>query len=247
VIDFDVIDVLGLLKKAIYAQGGPLSHPHALAVFALAQETTNKGKVLITGEGADELLYGYNHYKNNNSTFAFLEHINPVDYFDINSEDKNNSLQDLSWNKYLENNDFRDLDIKTHLLSLLRRNDRVSMQNSVEVRSAFLDFQLFQYVVWQQENGSLVKGKDALLEIVQGDYKDYKVDENKIGFYVPFDDWFEAESNKNILVKNYIENAKAFFELNFTWTLKKSVHVKDKLAWILLNIGLFLELEGDIK
>jgi asparagine synthase (glutamine-hydrolysing) len=247
VINFDEIDVLDLLKKAIYAQGCPLSHPHALAMFALTQETRNKGKVLISGEGGDELMYGYDHYKNNNSTFAFLEHIKPSDYFDINSDNKKDLLKDLSWNKYLENNDFRDLDIKTHLLSLLRRNDRVSMQNSVEVRSAYLDFQLFQYVVRQQENGSLIKSKDVLLDIVRDLYKNYKADEDKIGFYVPFDDWFKAQRGKNKLIEKYIHNAKVFFELNFNWTLKKSVHINEKFAWILLNIGLFLELEGEIK
>ena len=78
VIDFDGIDLLDLLRKAITAQGGPLSHPHALAVFALTQETTNKGKVLITGEGADELMYGADHYKNNNSAFAFRDLIAPA-------------------------------------------------------------------------------------------------------------------------------------------------------------------------
>ena len=44
-----------------------------------------------------------------------------------------------------------------------------------------------------------------------------------------------------------IENAKEFFEINFGWTLKKNVDVKEKLAWALLNIGLFLEMEGKLK
>ncbi len=247
VINFDVIDVLDLLGKCINAQGGPLSHPHALAVFALTQEASSTGKVLITGEGADELMYGYEHYANNNSTFAFLEHLAPSDYFDIKSTENTPSPNDLLCKKYLENNDCRDLDVKTHLLSLLRRNDRVSMRNSVEVRSAFLDFRLFQFVSSQQRKGTLSKCKDALLKIIKDSYKDYKIDETKIGFYVPFDNWFKSQGDHNLLVKKYIENAKHFFEINFGWTLKKSAHVKGKLAWALLNIGLFLELERKIE
>ena len=247
VINFDGIDVLDLLEKCINAQGGPLSHPHTLGVFALTLEASNKGKVLITGEGADELMYGYDHYKNSNSTFAFLEHIDPYDYFDIKSSEKKSCLNDLPWNKFLENNDYRDLDVKTHLLSLLRRNDRVSMRNSVEVRSAFLDFQLFQIVFRQQEKGTLSKGKGTLVKMIQDSYHDYKVDGNKIGFYVPFNDWFKAQVQENLLVRKYIENAKEFFEINFGWTLKKNVDVKEKLAWALLNIGLFLEMEGKLK
>jgi len=247
VIDFDGIDVLDMLGKCISAQGGPLSHPHALAVFALTREAANNGKVLVTGEGADELLYGYDHYKNNDSTFAFLEHIVPSNYFDMKSSKKKYSLHDFPLNKYLENNDYRDLDVKTHLLSLLRRNDRVSMQNSVEVRSAFLDYKLFQFVFRQQEKGSLSRGKDALVKIIQDSYPDYKVDENKIGFYIPFDEWFEAHGKKDLLVIKYIGNAKKFFKFNFGWMLKNSVDVKGKLAWALLNIGLFLELDGEFK
>ena len=247
VIDFDGIDVLDLLRKCISAQGGPLSHPHALAVFALTREASNYGKVLITGEGADELMYGYDHYKSNNPTFAFLEHIAPSDYFDIKSSKKTSLLHEFPLNKFLENNDHRDLDVKTHLLSLLRRNDRVSMQNSVEVRSAFLDFQLFQFIFELQEKGTLSKGKDALVKIIQESYQDYKVDENKIGFYVPFDEWFETQVQEDLLVNKYIGNAKKFFKMNFGWTLKNSVEMKGKLAWALLNIGLFLELEDELK
>ena len=245
VIDFDEIDFLDLLQKAIYSQGAPLSHPHALTLFALTKETATKGKVLITGEGADELMYGYDHYKNNKSTFAFLKHINPSDSFDMNGVDETDQLKNFPWNKFLENNDFRDLDVKTHLLSLLRRNDRVSMQNSVELRSAYLDFELFQFVVQQQENGSLVKGKDSLVEIIKYFFNDYEVDREKIGFYVPFDVWFESRKNEDVSVKKYIDKAKDFLKMNFKWTLKKDAQLKGKLAWALLNIGVFLELEGE--
>lgn len=247
VIDFDCIDVLDVLGKCISAQGGPLSHPHALAVFELTREAANNGKVLVTGEGADELMYGYDHYKNNDSTVAFLEHLVPSDYFDIRSSENISSLPDFSLNKFLENNDHRDLDVKTHLLSLLRRNDRISMQNSVEVRSAFLDFQLFQYIYLQQKKGTLSKGKDPLVKIIQDSYPDYKVDEKKIGFYIPFDEWFENHFKEDLLVAKYIANAKKFFEFNFGLALKNNVNVEGKLAWALLNIGLFLELEGELE
>jgi hypothetical protein len=119
------------------------------------------------------------------------------------------------------------------------------MRNSVEVRSAFLDFQLFQIVFRQQEKGTLSKGKDALVKIIQDSYHHYKVDGDKIGFYVPFDDWFKAQVQENLLVRKYLENAKEFFEINFGWTLKNKVDIKEKLAWALLNIGLFLEMESN--
>ncbi len=245
VIDFDALDVLDLLRKAIYAQGGPLSHPHALAVFAITQETKNRGKVLVTGEGADELMFGYEHYKNDNSTFAFREHIDLFAHFDINNVDQANSIKDIEWNKYLKNNDVRDLDVKTHLLSLLRRNDRMSMQNSVELRSAYLDFELFKFVADHQQKGSLKKGKTTLVEIIKDFHQDYEVDPEKIGFYVPFDHWYNKNKTKNALVKKYITVALDFLNVNLNWKLKENVKVKEKFAWALINIGLFLELEEE--
>ncbi len=243
IIDFDSVNVLDLLKKAISAQAAPLSHPHALALFVLTKEASNKGKVLITGEGGDELMYGYEHYKNNKSSFAFLEHLNLSEYFEMSDDDKTGLLKNFKWDKFLKHNDFRDLDVKTHLLSLLRRNDRIAMQNSVELRSAYLDFELFQFVAQHQDNGSLEKGKSSLVKIIKESFKDYKVDQEKIGFYVPFDNWFEKPKKEDMLLKNYIEIAKSFLEMQFGWCLKKEALIKGKLAWALLNVGLFLELE----
>ena len=243
VIDFDAIDLLKFLKESIRAQGGPLSHPHALAVCALTKEAAKQGKVLITGEGADELMYGYEHHKKKNATFAFAQHLNPADYFDI-SELKKNDLDDLiSKNKIFENNDHRDLEVKTHLLSLLRRNDRISMQSSVELRSAFLDFKLFETVTHLQYLGGLNKGKKSLVKIIKTFFSDYEVDREKIGFYVPFDEWFAKNIKVERGLKVIIEKAFRFLDDELNWTLKEGVLVEGKLAWAVLNIGLFLDLE----
>ncbi len=243
VIDFNDIDFLALLKKAIRAQAAPLSHPHALALFVISEKTSNQGKVLITGEGADELMYGYEHHKKKNFSFAFLEHINPSEYFEIRGDDKTDMLKKLSLNEFLKNNDYRDLEVKTHLLSLLRRNDRISMKNSIELRSAYLDFELFKFVSYQQKIGTLRKGKSSLVKIIKDFFESYEADEEKIGFYFPFDEWFEEQRNNTVL-KNYIEISESFFKTTFNWTLKDKSNVKGKLAWALINLGVFLEMEG---
>ena len=243
VIDFNDIDFLTLLQKAIRAQAAPLSHPHALALFAIAEETSNKGKVLITGEGADELMYGYEHHKKKNFSFAFLEHINPYEYFEIRDPDKTDMLKEFPLNEFLKNNDYRDLEMKTHLLSLLRRNDRISMKNSIELRSAYLDFELFKFVTYQQKIGNLKKGKSSFVKIIKNFYENYKIDKEKIGFYVPFDEWFEGQRN-NIVIKDYIQISESFFKKTFNWTLKDKAQVEGKLAWAFINIGVFLEMEG---
>lgn len=246
VIDFDGIDFLELMKKAISAQGGPLSHPNALGVFALAQEAKRQGKVLITGEGADELMYGYDHYERNDLTFAFQEHNDPSFYFNVDSSDQVEQSQNIQLERFLQNNDYRDLDVKTHLLSLLRRNDRMSMHNSIELRSAYLDSELFKIVSKWQENGLLLKGKSTLVEIIKDVYSRYEVDSSKIGFYVPFDDWYYLEGRNSEIVKGYITEALNFLRTKLNWCLKEGVSIRGKFAWGLLNIGIFLALEGEI-
>ena len=101
--------------------------------------------------------------------------------------------------------------------------------------------------IGSKKKGTLPKGKDALIKIIQDSYSEYTVDEKKIGFYIPFDEWFKKHFTEDFLLVKYISYATRFFESNFGWVLKNNVHVEGKLAWALLNIGLFLELEGELK
>jgi len=144
---------------------------------------------------------------------------------------------------FLDNNSYRDLEVKTHLLSLLRRNDRNSMQNSVELRAAYLDFHLFEYMTNQQKIGVLKKGKESIVEVIKDLYLDYEVDSEKIGFYVPFDDWYSSNADVEE-VDFYIRKALSFFENELNLDFLDDASIEKKLAWSLLNIGVFLELEG---
>ena len=47
-----------------------------------------------------------------------------------------------------------------------------------------------------------------------------------------------------LLLKDYIQISESFFKKTFNWTLKDKAQVEGKLAWALINIGVFLEMEG---
>ncbi len=244
ILNFSEINFLSELKFAIKAQGGPMSHPHSIAYNLICKAAKLKGKVLVTGEGADELFYGYEHYgsESNNSSFAFYEHLKLEEYFEQLKPAENIVFK--GHEKILKinnNNDNRDMDVKTHLLSLLRRNDRISMMNSIELRSAFLDPDLFILVNKFQQMGILKIGKSLLVDRIKLSYRNYLKDATKIGFYVPFDRWFESMNQENE-VKRYVEIAIDYFVSNFDLRLKKKIIIEGKLAWILLNIGIFLDL-----
>lgn len=56
-------DMLGGLEKWCYVNDDPVSDPSALALMLLCEHARNHGmKVMLSGEGADELFGGYNSY-----------------------------------------------------------------------------------------------------------------------------------------------------------------------------------------
>ena len=73
---------------------------------------------------------------------------------------------------------------------IAKKNDKMSMANSVELRSPFSDpFLLAWMNVFCSEKESYL-GKRLLKEILIAYIPDFKLDKTKIGFYVPFDNGF---------------------------------------------------------
>jgi asparagine synthase (glutamine-hydrolysing) len=86
-------------------------------------------------------------------------------------------------------------DIKTYLLDdILVKVDRMSMLNSLEVRSPFLDYHLIEYAAripaaLRLKNG---QGKYILREAFRGFLPDSTFEKPKQGFGVPFEFWFRG-------------------------------------------------------
>ena len=116
------------------------------------------------------------------------------------------------------------------------------MRNSVELRSAYLDNELFTTIAFLQGKNMLADGKEKLVEMISGLYDEYEVDKSKIGFYVPFDDWFNKEIKTNDALGQIINRA-LNLKTHFHWTLKTGTEMEGKEGAI-VNIGVFLELEG---
>ncbi|MES2523915.1 MAG: asparagine synthase (glutamine-hydrolyzing) [Gemmatimonadota bacterium] len=52
-----------LLPRMIWHEDEPLAHPSSVALFAVARLASEHVKVVLTGEGSDETLAGYNRYR----------------------------------------------------------------------------------------------------------------------------------------------------------------------------------------
>lgn len=242
-INFKDYDFLNLLEQSINSYGSPLSHPHSLAYDLLTKQARKEGKVLITGEGADELFWGYNHYQGDfKEGFAFRQFINIKKFLKkeiVFDEEERMQIENLR--KRANENIFnsQDLEMKTHLLSLLRRNDKISMSNSIEIRSPFIDINILHLINTLKASESRLINKKVLKDILKKYNPSYKGDIKKIGFYVPFDEWFNINKEKKVL-KNILSNAIDFYE-DFLGAHLFNKKIDNKFGWILLNTGIFIK------
>lgn len=242
---FEEKNTLTLIKKCIRSNDGPLDHPNYIAFDILCKKASNYGKVLLTGEGADDLFFGYNHYKKNSYTQSFAFRI----FYDkkilnIILKKKNNNFE---FKKILNNINFyfikkkiqksifysRELEFKTHLQSLLKRNDRISMKNSIEVRCPFLDINIIKKI---PSNLKIIKKKLFINLLPKMYLKNIK--KKKIGFYAPINKYLLNKSQKEI--NFFIERAVKFLEKKNNILIDINLKKSAKVRWILLNIGIFI-------
>ena len=59
----DADDFFGAARQVQWHMDEPLSNPSAVPLYFVAQAASEKVKVVVSGEGADELFGGYNHYR----------------------------------------------------------------------------------------------------------------------------------------------------------------------------------------
>lgn len=163
-----------LLEKIIYYFDEPIADISIIPTFLVSQLASEKHKVVISGDGADELLVGYNWTRQlyNNYCIKLLNKTYPniipyyyakklaMGLFDkkelkkIISSKYHNAIYDPF---YFYKKNFRTdlhllkaiqyLDIKTFCSELvLTKVDRCSMANTLEVRVPFLNHKLFELV-----------------------------------------------------------------------------------------------------
>lgn len=148
-------------EDLITLRGEPLSLPNEGLIFLICKKMKKEEKVLLTGEGADELLFGYDkifNWARSVDKFDLNEFIKLYSYnFDGLTSRFENYLNEMSENKkpieFLE-----DFFINFHLPGLLRRMDFASMAASKEARVPFVDILLFRYMYrreysWRYNNG----------------------------------------------------------------------------------------------
>lgn len=133
-------------------RGEPLGVPNEGLIYLVCKNMSPDEKVVLTGEGADELFFGYD------GIFRWCLDKNEIDAVDflkkygysnqIKSQRLINYINDLKKNKspieFLE-----DFFYQVHLPGLLRRMDFASMAASKEARVPFISKKLISYIYRQ--------------------------------------------------------------------------------------------------
>lgn len=160
----DSEDYLGKWEELISYKDGPLGVPNEIPLAIMSEKLKEEITVVLSGEGADELLGGYGKiyrsafdYKNEKTDLSFYEYFrNKYEYVSRDMRDKFLStpinLRDRFDKKIIdefklypnEENIFRFFHTY-HVKGLLQRVDMTTMETAVEARVPFLDHELIEY------------------------------------------------------------------------------------------------------
>ena len=148
-------DELQLAWRALLkSRREPLSVPNEGLIYRVCKAMSDSEKVVLTGEGADELLFGYDRifrWGSDKDSLSLREFLERYAYagasLDLGSETLDyiaDLMRDKSPIEFLE-----DFFIEVHLPGLLRRMDGASMCASKEARVPFVTPKLFNLVYRQ--------------------------------------------------------------------------------------------------
>lgn len=137
-------------KRLTILRGEPLSVPNEGLIYEACRAMNPQQKVVLTGEGADELFFGYDRifgWAEKNEKFEIEEFMERYGYSGTEciTPRLNNFLKNLAHGKNTINF-VEDFFLEVHLPCLLRRMDFASMAASKEARVPFITRKIIEYM-----------------------------------------------------------------------------------------------------
>ena len=199
------------LPDVMYHMDEPLGDASAVALYFLSKEAAGHVKVVLSGEGADELFGGYNIYREPEALkkvawipfrlrravrklAAKLPDVKGRDfliYEELEAENRG-SLQDMEKMQSVDLNYWLPGDI-------LQKADKMSMAHSLEVRVPFLDKEVFDFAAKLPKETKIAAGTTKyIFRKAVSKFLPQETDERKkLGFPIPIrvwlrqDDWYQ--------------------------------------------------------
>lgn len=187
VIKYD--EFLPLAEEMIAVRREPLSVPNEVLLYRMTRDVSRKNKVVLSGEGADELCFGYDRIfrwaANNKWDIAEFAKL-----YAYGSGDDMEIIED-TLQPFLGEGDALSIVAAffqtAHLHGLLRRLDSATMLRSVEARTPFVDYRLVERFAGVPFDWRMADNKvKAPLKRIFADLVPANIIERpKIGFPVP--------------------------------------------------------------
>jgi len=178
----------------------PLSIPNEVLIYLMTKDVKKKNTVILSGEGADELFWGYD---------RIFKWAHKVNYFNMKEFDEkycygthsddeviNFALENIPGDKVI--NKIAYFFQIYHLQGLLRRVDNSTMQCSVEARVPFVDHRLVELLAGTPFSWRMgVSFKEPLKRIFNNLIPNEIIERKKVGFPVPLDLIFDDINDQN--------------------------------------------------
>jgi asparagine synthase (glutamine-hydrolysing) len=192
-------EFLEVARDLITHRREPLSVPNEVQLYVMTREVREHNTVILSGEGADELFFGYDR------VFRWAAE---SEAFDLRAFDRLYSYGGHEDDEVLEDAlaPFRDrgttIDVVaaffqvSHLHGLLRRLDNSTMRCSVEGRVPFVDYRLIERMAGVPFDYRMAGGEvKAPLKRVFADFVPREiVERKKVGFPVDLERVFDGDS-----------------------------------------------------
>lgn len=250
-------DLIKVLEKIVWHMDEPLADGGAIATYLVAEQVRGHVKVILVGEGGDELFGGYSWHNLATPFFKFIpEAVRLRIYFYLTTFYRRKNAQNKDMYR-----EFKGMFPKTNknkgLLSrmttfeianllpnsILMKVDKMTMAHSLEARVPFLDHKLVEYSTAIPSKYKIRKftGKYILRQTMRRLLPEEIVKRPKHGLLVPLGDWLRNELKEyaqKLLLSPQSHARKFFSEKEIRDLFLKRKRLKDientALLWRLL-------------
>jgi asparagine synthase (glutamine-hydrolysing) len=199
----DKDDFLETAKYMIKVRKEPLSVPNEVLLYKMSIAVKKKNTVVLCGEGADELFFGYDRIYRGAQICDSFDLFNFSQNYTFGAMNNDLEILESVIEPFYEYGP-KPIDIiaafmqTNRLQELLRRLDNSSMMCAVETRVPFCDYRLVErlYKVpfdWKMKDGIV---KAPLKRIFKHEVPNQIVERHKIGFSVSLSDIFNVSQEQ---------------------------------------------------
>lgn len=194
-------DIGNVLEKIVWHQDEPLADGGGIATYLVAKEVSKQVKVVLIGEGGDELFGGYSWYKLGLSSFNMVpEEVKKRIYFYLTtfSRQKMYSCFEKLFDK--EKGNFLDRMIKYEVENILPNSlcmkvDKMTSAFGLEAREPFLDHKLAEFCFSLSVSDKVAFNQSKVLfrKLMTDLLPEPILKRKKHGFLLPTGRWLDGE------------------------------------------------------